>query len=333
MRIRPLQGYNEITINSDWEGYRGDRYHEYRRLWSELPRNLKLSGFPLHLDFETTSYCNLKCPMCPRTVAIASDEFGEKAMVSLDEFKDCIDQGAAAGLYSTKFNYMGEPLMHPDVVEQVRYCKEKGLVDVMFNTNAVLLTPQMSHDLLEAGIDKLFVSFDSPVAEVYEKVRVGAKFDKVVSNIRNFYKLKKEKYPHVQFRISMVLMEENEADRDLFVEMFSDTVDAIGFDEHRDTSDMSDKPRVDSFVCAQLYQRMFLRADGNVIVCCADEKMKYIVGNWKQTPLKDIWLGPKYTAIRKAHAEGRYFDIPMCRACTVPQAQELAFSHEGQFKG
>jgi radical SAM protein with 4Fe4S-binding SPASM domain len=251
-------------------------------------------------------------------------------MLTLDEYKNCIDQGAAGGLYSVKLNYLGEPLMHPDVIEQVRYAKEKGLVDVMFNTNGTLLTPDMSRNLLDAGIDKLFVSIDSPVAEVYEKVRVGAKFDQVVSNIRAFYKIKREKYPHVQFRISMVLLNENESDRELFVRTFRDTVDAIGFDEYRDMSDTSDKPIVEGFVCAQLYQRMFLRADGSVIVCCADDKMNYIVGNWKRTPLKDIWLGDRYTAIRKAHAAGRYHDISMCRTCTVPLAQEKAFSNEGK---
>lgn len=329
MKIRPQQTYTEITINNEWESYRDDRYREYRKLWSELPAKQEVRDFPLHLDIETTTHCNLKCPMCPRTVALEKDQFGSLEKMSLDDFRAVVDQGADEGLYSIKLSYLGEPLMHPDVIGQVQYAKQKGLVDVMFNTNATLLSPEKSRALLEAGLDKLFVSFDSPDPEIYERIRVGAKFSEVMANIRYFYKLKAEKYPHVQFRVSMVRLEEIESDVEKFVDMFSDTVDAIGFDEYRDTSDVSDKPPVEGFACAQLYQRMFLRASSEVIVCCNDEKMNYVVGNWKETSLKEIWQGQRYEAIRKAHREGRYYDIPMCRKCTVPPAQELAFERKG----
>jgi radical SAM protein with 4Fe4S-binding SPASM domain len=268
--------------------------------------------------------------MCPRTVALEKKEFSSIERMTLEDFRDAIDQGTGNGLCSIKLNYLGEPLIHPDVVEQVRYAKQKGLVDVMFNTNGTLLTPEKSENLLESGLDKLFFSFDSPYAEEYEKIRVGARFDEVLENIKFFYKLKSERYPHVQVRVSMVVMAQDPKIREDFISLFRDIVDAVGFDEYRNTEDISDKPVVEGFACAQLYQRMFLRTNGEVIVCCADEKGEYIVGNWKAQPLKEIWHGEKYAAIRNAHKQGRYHAVPMCRRCTVPMAQEKAFEREVQ---
>ena len=43
------------------------RFKEYRSKWDENPRKLEHGNFPLHLDIEVTSLCNLKCPFCATT--------------------------------------------------------------------------------------------------------------------------------------------------------------------------------------------------------------------------------------------------------------------------
>ena len=48
-------------LSTGWE----DEYKEYRRLWEELPNKRKVRDYPLLVDLETVSRCNLKCPMCP----------------------------------------------------------------------------------------------------------------------------------------------------------------------------------------------------------------------------------------------------------------------------
>jgi pyruvate-formate lyase-activating enzyme len=327
-KIKSNQTYHEITVNDEWLKFRGERYMEYRRLWTELPAVQKVPDFPLHLDIETTTMCNLSCTMCGRTRMIGRGELSGREKMEFDEFMDIIDQAAKGGVYSIKLNYLGEPLVHPDVVRQVRYAKEHGIVDVMFNTNGMLLNRKMSSELLEAGLDKLFLSFDSPYPEAYERIRVGANFEKVMENLRYFYSLKREKYPHVQVRVSMVMMDDASGVIEDYVKLFSGTVDAIGFDECRDIGDISVKPVIEGFSCAQLFQRMFLRCGGDVIVCCGDHMSRYAAGNWKKEKLKNIWQGECYTRIRTAHMRGRYHLIPICGICTVPAAQESALKRK-----
>ena len=50
----------EINRGFGWE----DKYLEYRKEWEELPKKLKVRDYPLLVDLELASICNLKCPMC-----------------------------------------------------------------------------------------------------------------------------------------------------------------------------------------------------------------------------------------------------------------------------
>ena len=40
------------------------KYEENRRLWTDYAQNQYVSDYPLHVDIELSSLCNLQCPMC-----------------------------------------------------------------------------------------------------------------------------------------------------------------------------------------------------------------------------------------------------------------------------
>jgi MoaA/NifB/PqqE/SkfB family radical SAM enzyme len=54
----------------------------------------------------------------------------------------------------------GEPLMHPDIVELVRYAKSLGFYRVSMSTNGLLLTRDLVSDFERAGLDSLQISVD-----------------------------------------------------------------------------------------------------------------------------------------------------------------------------
>jgi radical SAM protein with 4Fe4S-binding SPASM domain len=314
--------YDEIVYNDKWKAHRPPEYFEYRKMWAEVPRTKTELDFPIHLDIETTNICNLRCPMCPRTEMVQEGTFGEVGRMTRAEYANVIDQAVLHGVKSIKLNYLGEPLAHKDVVWQVKYAKDKKVLDVMFNTNASLLKPETSKALLEAGLDNLFISFDAVDPELFEDRRTGTSIGKVIDNVYNFVKLRNAKYPHVQIRVSMVMykdpmwMEQFEG----LKTMWKRLVDAVGygFYTERDRSKLGEYSEVSGFWCAQPFQRMFLKYNGNVTICCVDDKDETVVGNWREQKLHDIWNGPAYRDIRKKHAEGRYYEMGMCRKCYLP---------------
>lgn len=324
--IDPYATYGEVRRTPDkmeWEKTRGPRYWEYRRKWEEYPKKMYAGEFPLHLDIETTNACNLRCPMCPRTIQ-QLEKAGKVGYMDFEFYKSLINQGAENGLCSVKLNYLGEPLIHPDIAKQVKYTKEKGVIEVMFNTNAVALTEELSRKLLEAGLDSIFFSVDSLYREKYNAIRVGADFDQVIKNIKNFVKIKNEgDYKHVQTRVSMVVMGNPREELEEYKKFGFDFlgVDLVGYGELVDyTTEGEGYPQYynPNFACAQLFQRMFIMWDGIVTLCCVDNKRESIMGNARKEKLKDIWRNEKYEKIRVAHTAGKYYKIPICRKCYVP---------------
>ncbi|MBU1740602.1 MAG: radical SAM protein [Proteobacteria bacterium] len=319
-----------------WQAARGERYAEYRRLWAEKPARREPGPFPLHLDIETTNNCNLKCVMCPRTIMIdrKMTKWSPKGIGYMDlaAYRRLIDQAAEGGAYSIKLNFLGEPLIHPDVVEHVAYAHAAGLY-VMMNTNGVALSAKLARRLLVAGVDDVFFSIDGATADQYGQVRVGARLEKVLRNVTDFVRLKNElNMTHVQTRASMVLgldgLPDTRQIRQRYEGMFLDLgLDGVGFGECYDP--LADHSRgqdrfVSGFACEQLFQRMFVLWDGVYTPCCVNAERDYVLGDTGRLGLAEVWHGPRYRRLRDLHITDRYHVESMCRRCVLPRQFEAS---------
>lgn len=307
----------------------GAAYAEYRRIWVDYPQRHHVGEFPIHLDLEITSACDLECLMCPRTIQIEEGSFRAVKHMDWALFTKCVDEGARHALRSAKFNYLGEPLLHPKVAEMVRYCRDKGIVDVMFNTNATTLTEKKSRALIEAGLTKIIFSVDSLDQERFERIRAGSDFHAVMRNIKRFCEIREEMGSLTPItRASMTVMRENQHELPAFIEHFSRIVDSVGYGELTQTEMgknqalmFDDIQRVvpESFCCAQLWQRMVVWSDGTVLPCCTDAKALMALGNAYADSLYDLWHAPEFRAYRAIHMKGEYQQLQACRECSIPR--------------
>lgn len=309
-----------------WESTLPPAYWEYRRKWENNPKQRVVGDFPIHLDIEATSACNLKCVMCPRTDMVNAGKFWKVAAFDFKAYCRLIDEGVKNGLCSIKYNYLGEPTMNPRLVEMIRYAKQAGVIDVMFNTNAMLLTEDLSRELIESGLDKLFFSFDSPDPEQFEKIRAGAKYDQTLGNIRRFMAIREEAGSLLPFtRVSIVRMKENADEWEAFQTLFEPIVDAVAYVDYLEHTGQNNTERhlvdigsrLTGFCCPQLWQRMFVHPDGVATVCCIDSARELRVGNVFEKSVNEIWLGEEYQRLRELHATGRFAEIPTCARCPL----------------
>jgi MoaA/NifB/PqqE/SkfB family radical SAM enzyme len=137
-------------------------YKEYRRRWKEWPAKFMSGDFPLHLDIEPTNVCNLRCPFCATT----HNKYN-KGFMAEKTWKKILNEAEENHLYSLKFTYRGEPLLHKDLAQMVSYAKNAGVMDVYFNTNAVLLDEPTVRTLIEAGLFRISLSFEGAKKHVY----------------------------------------------------------------------------------------------------------------------------------------------------------------------
>lgn len=293
---------------------REPRFIEYRRKWEKNPRNLMPGDFPLHLDIEVTSACNLKCPFCATTYSGSKVKNG---FMEWKTVKKILDEAQEYGAYACKFNMRGEPLLHKELGRFIKYAKKRGLIDVFFNTNGVLLTEEKAKMLIDSGLDRLTISFEGFDKATYEKNRLGAKFEEVVANIERLRKLRNElKCANPKIRIQAVLVPELKKRIDEFIAFWKDKVDQVSYNEMLDNVPKKAKPIKSSWICPFPYQRITIMWDGTITICSNDFYGKLAMGNIHSTTIKDCWT-LSLENLRKLHREGRADEIKACAECSL----------------
>ncbi len=164
---------------------------------------------------EPTNACNLECRTCIRhswnePIGRMTDETFARVVRGLRPFSP------PPGVF---FGGMGEPLAHPGIVDMVRQAKSLGS-RVELITNGTLLDNRVAEQLIDAGLDLLWVSLDGATPEGYADVRLGAALPGILSNLRAFRRIRWRKHRPVgvdltlqpQLGIVLVAMKRNLSD-------------------------------------------------------------------------------------------------------------------------
>ncbi len=297
----------------------GPGFAEYRRKWRENPLARVVEDFPLHLDLEVTNTCNLRCSMCQ----IPFREM-ERGRMSDELFERVLDEVRDHSLPSVKFNFRGEPMMHPRLPEFVRRAKEAGVLEVQFNTNGALLTEELSSQLIDAGLDRIKFSVDAVTPEVYDSIRKGTTYAETIPRILRFIELRDASggaRPSVS--VQMVYMEDNRDEVLRYIDFWEGRANRIGFSRYRaghnatgEAGRAQDRGLL-RFPCHQLWQRLVVLWDGTVLMCCGDHQVASPLGRLPGDSLAGLWRGAEMERRRALHAEGRYDDIDACVDCEV----------------
>ncbi len=162
---------------------------------------------PTYVQMEPVGQCNLRCTMCPIQFRQDGPPFGPLAFMEFDTFTSLLDQ--FAGLKELHLQGLGEPMMHPRYFDMVRYAVEGG-IKVTTNTNLSLLNPKRAERVIECGLDTLHISMDGASPEMYERIRVRGKYDRLIRNLGMIVETKMRflsGLPHL--KMVMVIMRQN----------------------------------------------------------------------------------------------------------------------------
>lgn len=156
------------------------RRENYERYLASTRRMATLDYLPVKLDFENVSRCNFRCTMC----AVSDWHKGTRAAdMPVEAFKRLIDE--QYGLVEIKLQGLGEPLMQRDAYfEMLRYARAQHIW-VRTTTNASLLHLNDNYrKLVDADPNEIQISIDGATKEVFESIRRGAVFERVVENCK-----------------------------------------------------------------------------------------------------------------------------------------------------
>lgn len=305
-----------------FEEYRGEgwevEYQDYRTKWAELAKTQAISEYPLLVDIELASICNLTCPMC----YTITDEFKQQVnttRMDFDLYKRIIDE-IGGKVPAIRLSLRGEPTLHTKIVECIEYAKAHGIKEVSMLTHGGKLTLPYFEKIARAGIDWITISVDG-VGETYERIRKPIKFDDLLGKIRAIKHYKDEHNLHrpvikVQ-GIWPAISENPQLYYDTFAPCtdlvaFNPLIDYLGNDKHIEY--------LENFTCPQQYQRLVIGADGLVMKCSNDEENREVIGDINKETVHQVWHGEKLQAVREMHKQPRGFmQSAVCRKCYLPR--------------
>ena len=338
-----------------WEKSKGEKFRKYREAWTDRIKDLDPGDFPLNINTEITTRCNLACSFCTH-LSLDAEQIGD---IPFADFSRIINEGEKYGLPTVNINGLGEPLLHKDIAEFIRHAKEHGVVDVMFHTNGTIMTPKLAEKLIDAGLDRIVFSVDSPDKKTYESMRIlnssyveslkkqnvtpkGVCWENTVNNVLNFLEVRNRRGLHSPIvRATMVATDKTIHQVPDLLKLWTPHVDHItvqdltwrtklledGQWENKETSALPanfDSIREEAiqrdikFVCPSLYQSIYQFYGGDVIPCGNPNARTHLVmGRWDSQTIHDVWLGKQYRELRELHSAGKWHEHPICRDCDI----------------
>lgn len=185
--IKPMMDFSETQLNNlklnDEEASSG---------------KIMLESYPKRVVCEMTSACNIHCKMCGREATnFKATVFNKDWLDIIEPITDKLGELTLLG--------WGEPTLHPQFSEFLKWAYEHKL-QKFFCTNGTRL-----HELKDAIFDYhtelLTVSLDGADAETNNRIRCGADYDLITSNIRELVAEKEKRcvgFPYLSIVMTMM---------------------------------------------------------------------------------------------------------------------------------
>jgi MoaA/NifB/PqqE/SkfB family radical SAM enzyme len=302
----------------------------YKSDISKSTRIDEATDFPKVVLIDNYNACNLRCSMCDH---VNMKKYRKIQLMDMGLYRRIIDEISVENKSVRVWEiFFGDPFMCGDMPERIRYAKDKSLTDVVLNSNGVLMSATKAQEVIEAGLDAMYVGIDAATEETYKKIRIGGKFDKAVQNVLTFRNLLL-KYGHSnqELFVQFVVSDINEHEVDDFKKFWiSKGINVkirpkISWAGLISASNLRKNETVVRKPCYWLMQTMNICADGRVALCSVDIHCRVDCGNVDEFSIKEIWHG-KLKQLRAMHAANRFDELPdMCRNCSDWQSAYAEF--------
>lgn len=300
--------------------------------------------FSVHIDI--CSLCNFKCSFCFQADSQAMKAVGlNRGMMELDLFKKIVDDLKSFDhkIKKIKIGNHGEPSLHPDLPAMIRYARESGTAEIIeLFTNASKLEQKLNQSLIDAGLQRINISLEGLSDERYQQVAgVKQDFSAIVEGVRHLHSIRGDCKIYVKIAdqtsaLSCDTVEKfalSPQERDYFYEVFGNISDEIYIEkvvpqwaevqlekqnQLSETGMYDQRVKVDKDVCPFIFMYLQFNCDGTTSPCTLDWPRKVVIGNVKDSSVKDIWNGQRLRRLQMTMLEGKRCDVNFCNNCMAP---------------
>jgi radical SAM protein with 4Fe4S-binding SPASM domain len=285
------------------------------------------------LSIEPTTACNLRCPECPSGLRSFSRPTGN---LKLDDFKKWLDPVKEI-ICSINFYFQGEPFIHQQIHEAIRYASDAGIY-TMSSTNGHFLDATQCEKIIHSGLDRLIISIDGTTQETYESYRIGGNLNQVLQGVECLSAMRKKlksRTPYLVFQFLVVKPNEHQI-QDIYRlahhygidEVKLKTAQIYNYENgstlipeqeiySRYKKDVNGKYIIKNKLlnhCWKLWHSPVITWDGKVIPCCFDKDANHVLGILEEDTLQTVWNNSQYKSFRKSLMHSRK-SINICTNC------------------
>ena len=273
--------------------------------WYLAPRLGIVTSFPLHVDIETASTCNMNCPMCYRR------QLKKTGQMDPALFRKAVDECAREGVYSVRLSWRGEALSHPRILDMIAYATAR-IKNVSFLTNAFYLTDEVVDVLVANKLKYLAVSFDG-LDGIYESIRHPAKFQDSYGRLENLRRRRDVSGgTQPQVRVCTIWPAIKD-DPEAYQKTMSAVADYCVYNPYINfVGPMRIKP---DFICQYPWERIVLAFDGEGQCCTGWNADDIVLGNLASMTIREMWHSRTMARVREIHRNQRRMELSSCREC------------------
>lgn len=309
-------------------------------------------SMPLHMQFELTNYCNLKCPVCPTGIKAL-----QRKPQSMDAvlFEHLID---AVGPYllTASLWAWGEPLLHPQLQRILKAVRKYKIATLLSTNGQNLNDDHVLEALTSEPPHYLIVAIDGLTDQTNAQYRVGARLEPVLSGIQRIAEIKNKRGRHLPIlHMRFIAMKHNQheipnivdfARENRFDQLTVRTLSII--DDH--SIDQYHKAMVpdqaefqayayrngkrvkrNDFICLEPFWFPTVFADGTLVTCEQDFNAQQSLGVLSEkVSFKDLWFTKKAARIRKK-MRGNSNSMSFCRNCPYRDREDTDCSVQIHF--
>lgn len=273
----------------------------------------KIEKSDIMVTIEPSNICNLKCVMCPY-----KNMKRKKEVMPMHLFKKIVDEAKEIGCKEIHLTQYNEPFSDKLLFDRLKYIREKGLKS-SFYSNATLIDKEKIKKILENPPDLIRFSVDGVKKETFEKIRVGANYERVTDNIQELIKERdriNQKLPVIE--VFFTLMDENRSEALEFLNKWENQCDFASLypADSRESKNFVgiNYQKFKSYPCFNP-KKVIVLSNGKVTLCCVDIDGQVILGDVKKNSLKEILNSKIYKEIYESQLS-RKNKISMCQNCS-----------------
>ena len=255
------------------------------------------------VQVETTSRCNSDCLFCPH------NEMPSYGTMEDSLYRKIVDDAAQYPLTHFIPMLTGEPFSDPDIIERLRYAREKLQPEtkIRLHTNGSLMTMAEIDAMAELPNIEIFVSINGATREMRHEMMGIDDFNAVVPKIDY---LEKKGILH---QTSMVWYPNIPLEH---VNMMARFPRACIFTFHNSCGLSYRYRRIRPTNCSRIHDILSVKVNGDVCLCCFDVLSKVVFGNVREKSLKEIWESELRVRYEEMHSKFMGEKMPLCGECT-----------------